>query len=452
MMENENFDEELKNRIKQVFEEYDDGTAEEGWNLLREKYPEKNRRKYFFRWFGSAAALIFIAFVFWLYQPDILQNKVSKVKKQQAKNSVAALPHQYFSPKKAVSGKILPETNTQKTPVKTALGFTENHLRGINKIVKQRIAADTVNTEKTPVKTVPGFIPKQVLAQKEQADLSVNKQEVSNQNNTSFTGIKNVSDSTAKQAKIQVPVPADSSGRKQLVIAKKTNTPVVKPAVLNKAAKAETVKNPVKKSSIFSLELYAGPHLNYASGSNNQLGLGAGVSTDFRLAKNFKISTGLGLMQNNLTYNQNIPNGSLLAASNYATMPSSSITVTNSSLSSINASLVALDIPVNLTYTFLPGKNSMAVSAGFSSNTFVKEAYDYHYNTSTSTTQNIKSFNNFNFAKTLNIAVGFAYPLGKNKLQIEPFLKYPLGGLGSQQLLFGSAGINLKLDLQQVKK
>jgi hypothetical protein len=65
---------------------------------------------------------------------------------------------------------------------------------------------------------------------------------------------------------------------------------------------------------------------------------------------------------------------------------------------------------------------------------------------------NIKSFNNFNFAKTLNLAAGFAYPLGKKHLQIEPFLKYPLGGSGSQELQFGSVGINLKMNIQSFKK
>ena len=133
----------------------------------------------------------------------------------------------------------------------------------------------------------------------------------------------------------------------------------------------------------------------------------------------------------------------------------------------MDAGLLALDIPVNLTYIVLPGKNSISFSAGLSSNTFAREVYNYQYNTtltatnpngfilSTGSTQNVqssKSFSNFNFAKTLNLTAGFAYPLGKNKLQIEPFLKYPLGGNGSQQLIFGSAGINLKINFSTFKK
>jgi len=62
------------------------------------------------------------------------------------------------------------------------------------------------------------------------------------------------------------------------------------------------------------------------------------------------------------------------------------------------------------------------------------------------------SFNSFYFAKTLNLAFGTGYLLGRNHLVIEPFLKYPLQGLGSQQLRFGAGGVNLKFNIQGFKK
>jgi len=42
--------------------------------------------------------------------------------------------------------------------------------------------------------------------------------------------------------------------------------------------------------------------------------------------------------------------------------------------------------------------------------------------------------------------------LGKNHLVIEPFLKYPLNGLGDQHILFGSGGINLKFNFDAGKQ
>jgi hypothetical protein len=45
------------------------------------------------------------------------------------------------------------------------------------------------------------------------------------------------------------------------------------------------------------------------------------------------------------------------------------------------------------------------------------------------------------------------YPLGKsNRLIIEPFLKYPLAGLGAQQIHFGAGGLNLKINFKASKK
>jgi len=370
------------------------------------------------------------------------------------------LPDDYSSAKKTTSNKNFPDTtNTKKTPVKTALGFTGKHLTEIDKMAKQKVSADTINAQKTSVKTASAAVSKQILSPDKQPDLANNKQdaksETDNLSDASFIRKKNESDSLATKNEIPALASTDSSKQKKSVAVTKNFAPsVANLSVTNKATKSESVNKPSGKPSAFSLGLYAGPHLNYANGSNNQLGLGAGVSTAFRLSKNLKLSTGLALLQNNLTYGQTVPHGSLDAASSSytAAMPSSTVSISTPSLSSMDASLVALDVPLNLTYSFLPGKNSIAISAGVSSNTFVKEAYDYHYSNSTSTAQNIKAFNNFNFAKMLNISAGFAYPLGKNKLQVEPFLKYPLGGLGSQQLLFGSAGINLKMNFQSVKK
>ena len=477
-MEKENFDEELKNRIKQIFEEYDDGTADEGWNRLREKFPEKNRRDYFFWWIASVAALLLGILLFWFSSSNVA-NKDSKIVKQQPKKVGLKLQHtdsvykNLTSNQKLSATKIRPDTkatssaNTKKTPVKTVLPIIANRLSIQSQVQPQKTEQAETET-KGQVKTETNLL-----------------------NNTVFTGIKKVSvaDSAAKKTKVDVASLAafsskhqqeiiaqkasissaafiDSSQKKPQQIIAKTTNPVNKSVI---AKKAETVKKLSGKPLKFGFGLFAGVHLNYAKGSNNQLGLGAGVFTDFRVAKNFKLSTGLGLLQNKLSYSQGVPVNSQLAANSYSAIAAQPVAVTSSvqtsSLKSMDASLLALDIPVNLTYTFLPGKNSISVSAGLSSNTFAREVYNYHYavftaantglaaaGTSMQVLQDRKNFSHFNFAKTLNLAAGFTYPLNKKELQIEPFLKYPLGGLGSQQLKFGSAGINLKMNLQSFKK
>jgi hypothetical protein len=142
----------------------------------------------------------------------------------------------------------------------------------------------------------------------------------------------------------------------------------------------------------------------------------------------------------------------LFSPANVASVPS---------LKNYDANMVGLDIPLNLKYDFNPKKYDFYVLAGLSSGTFINETYTYQYNypalfsPSLQQIQNQTSRNNFDsfyFAKTLNLAFGIGYPLGKNHLILEPFLKYPLDGLGSQNIRFGAGGINLKFNFQQSKK
>jgi len=56
------------------------------------------------------------------------------------------------------------------------------------------------------------------------------------------------------------------------------------------------------------------------------------------------------------------------------------------------------------------------------------------------------SGSNLNLARLINLSVGISYPLGKQtSLSIEPFLKFPLKGIGTQQLHLGYGGINLNM-------
>ena len=59
----------------------------------------------------------------------------------------------------------------------------------------------------------------------------------------------------------------------------------------------------------------------------------------------------------------------------------------------------------------------------------------------------------FDLMRTLNVSFGFNTRLSKKQsLTIEPFLKYPLGGLGSENIRFGASGINVKLNFNTAKK
>jgi len=74
------FDDELEKRIREVFENYDDASADEGWILLREKYPEKvKRRSIAWIWWSSAAMLLICLGLLWF--------KLTPEKQQQEKTA-----------------------------------------------------------------------------------------------------------------------------------------------------------------------------------------------------------------------------------------------------------------------------------------------------------------------------------------------------------------------------
>ena len=64
-----------------------------------------------------------------------------------------------------------------------------------------------------------------------------------------------------------------------------------------------------------------------------------------------------------------------------------------------------------------------------------------------------RQMKDFDLMRTLNVSFGFNTRLNKKQsLTIEPFLKYPLGGLGSENIRFGASGINVKLNFNTAKK
>jgi hypothetical protein len=215
------------------------------------------------------------------------------------------------------------------------------------------------------------------------------------------------------------------------------------------------------RKQIFAFSVVAGSYFNFSEGSENQLNFGAGLLSDIRLSKNLKLSTGLALASNTLKYTEgnDVPE---TATSSFDSPKAISVAGSLKTITSMNASLLALDIPLNLKYQFIPESDQFYLSAGISSGTYLSESYNYQYRNFNMATgvyinqtrdQELKQqLNTFDLGKTLNLSLGLSSGLGKTRtLSIEPFLKYPLGGLGSENIRFGSTGINLKLHFKTGK-
>jgi hypothetical protein len=501
-------DNDLRDRIREVFDNYEDTTADEGWLLLRERFPvEEKQRRPVFLWWASAAAvlLLFLSIGLWIASNKSNTNDhtqitaVKPAKPALPQNNAADSTVQNFAPAQPPAiTKQSPATNlaanntaqqstTKLNPAANASVSSPNVLANNNALNKP--AGNAIVNK--PATTVPAFTPVPVTPAAANPVNAIAK---------TITPAVQPADNHVSNVPPGKKADSVNSVLPQTNTQQFANTPAVQSPVNTNPAKTppvNTVPSVVKvKQKTNSMEallasdhdqpkkpdmetderrvkfsVYAATFFNYAKGSQNQINAGAGFTSDIKLSKNLKLSTGLALAQNTLNYNKNQPSNAVAAVSFSPSLSTAYNTLTDfnkvssaPSFKNYNANLIGLDIPVNLKYEFNPQKNDTYISAGLSSGTFINEAYTASYSypglaqaagvqaqTSDETTH--KSFNSFYFAKTLNVAFGVGYPLGKsNKLIIEPFLKYPLDGLGSQQIKFGAGGLNLKLNFTTHKK
>jgi len=476
-------DNDLKNRIREVFDNYHDEHADEGWQLLREKYPEKARRSpVLWLWWGSAAAVILLFLgILWLNKKPEKENKlvgnkpginhpiVKSIEPQKngnaiieknsnADNTSADSVINSLQTQKLANNKLLPKrshaNNSPKTNQSSTSVENSNTIASNNSIAREKTERDN---EPTVAKTEPSIA-------------AINPTKTIEKPNAAITKPDNATkvDSSASVAAQSMAVAKPNSGVNMLDQSKQPNKTALANNEVPKNKKDEGYRRP-----LFSFGVYAATYVNYASKSNSQVNEGIGISSDIRISRKLNLSTGIAVGQNSLNYNGQLPpeQSRLLASTNNsanndkvsALAPTAYNANANSyfaatpSLKNYTASLIGLEIPINLKYQFNPEKTATFVSIGISSGTFINETYTSTYayttpfasNLSQTTDQSLQQkFNSFYFAKTLNFSFGTGYRISGNDLIIEPFVKYPIQGLGTQQIKFGSGGLNLKFNFQ----
>lgn len=426
-------DQRIAAKFRQVFDDFEDSASNEGWLELRKKYPEEKRRPLFF-WISSAAAVLILLSGLWLYIPEIKQEHITAIHKtaieskkteSEVKSSVPQITVPSPSPATTLSRLSAKELKPGSGSKPATIANSE--FQGEERIFINRPSDYSETSDRL------------VISAKDSASTYENP--------------------IAKSPKT-VEYPVIKQDTMVLALGEVTKTDY------NLKPKPEELKLPEEKGKKseksgkknFSLSLYAGSFINYAEGSENNVNVGAGLSSDFRISKNLRISTGLNLSKNSLAYNQNEP------ANNYGSFQdaNASIVGTLVALSNYEAELLGLDIPVNIKYLFNPQKSSTYFLAGLSSGTYLSEKYavsqsNFNSFVGTSAVANkqeiSRQMKDFDLMRTLNLSFGFNTRLSKKQsLTIEPFLKYPLGGLGSENIRFGASGINVKLNFNTAKK
>jgi hypothetical protein len=443
------FDDELRNRIRKVFDEHSDPAADEGWKLLLDKLPgDKKRSAMVWIWLAAAAGLLlFIGLGWWSYygsyKPGMAVIRKPDTSKNKTLQAGASQPATVSTPGKAAE----PGSNP---------GIRKS---GRSSVVSGANLAQYHNIRLYPVKPA-------TPVQQNPGSVTAPSTSVSgvNSNSTFATISKDSVKTTAGQtasaltAAVKPLPPQGTIAANKPDSAKKQKRPLF----------ADDM--PIKKKnndgpSKIRMGVYASTYVSYANGSSNQGNLGAGLTAELRITKHLKLVSGLGITHNSLIFGNSLPTGVsqntvIPSYSSYSVAPTpsaaSAFTKEQVTIASVpafkdyDASMYAIDVPVNLKYDFT---SKLYLMAGFSSGTYLDESYTYKYNyPAVSSLQQIQnstirqSFNSYYFGKIVNVAFGFGYPMGRNNLIIEPFLKYPLDGLGSQNIRFGSGGINLKFN------
>ncbi|MDB5009109.1 MAG: hypothetical protein JWP45_3502 [Mucilaginibacter sp.] len=474
-------DKELKNRIKEVFDNFGDTAADEGWLELRKKFPEEQskRRAAAWIWWGSAAAVLFLflSIGIWVYNktavPEKLSAKPSKTFQSPqitAQNTHAAHQDTLSDVTPTKKGTLV---NNTKSPgnknTNNITHFQANRTAYLNPLPKAGKLAQKAGLSLMSNASVAQKQPfANNTSDSQKADITNNQggQLTAKINSNTTSGDQEVVD--------QKPAATDNTNTADVNTIKVIPQPAAKSMASVFAEEKikkplKTTEEPKKEDKKVHFGIYAATYFNYAKGSSNQVNAGAGFSSDFVINKNLKLVTGVAIAQNTLNYNSSVPTAAAVAQDNFypASVKAATYASSNStgiaalpSFKNYNANLVGLDIPLNLKYEFNPNKGNTYIIAGLSSGTFINEAYTYQYNypsfNTTASQQTVgqtttKSFNSFYFAKTLNVAFGLGYPIGKNHVVVEPFLKYPLQGLGAQQIKFGAGGLNLKFNFQTSK-
>ncbi len=460
----EQFNNDLKNRIKEVFDNYEDASAADaGWALLRERFPEERRSRagLWLWWSAAAGLLLFIGLGIWLVTGNKVTDNNFAGKAQKNK------PHELISSNSKSADKI-PTDRIEKPGVQSAEKRIET--AAINKnSVRKKLSDSSSSISLAAAGTKLGISAKAVNGSIESFSKTNNSNsaKINDQPGVAKNSIANnttprsVPDSTNRVAKAEN-VLVNSNHKDTVALpVKRKPMPKSMAEMFAQDKPYKPLKEKSKDDKLIRLEVFAATYFNYAKGSDNSVNGGGGVLADIRISKNLKLVTGMSVGQNRLSYDGGVPvtqNQVLVAsaAANPQALASNAANITPT-LKNYDANLVGLDIPLNLKYEFNPDKNDTYITAGLSSGTFINETYTSQYNypsffNAQQAQSTSKSFDSFYFARTLNVAFGVGYPIGKNRMVIEPFLKYPLEGMGTQQIKFGAGGINLKFNFQPSKK
>ncbi len=170
----------------------------------------------------------------------------------------------------------------------------------------------------------------------------------------------------------------------------------------------------------------------------NKIGSNVGLTLGYQLTSKFSINSGLIFTKKNYTVN----------GEDFHAPPGFWTNMVH--LDFVKATSNMIEVPLNIRYDFNKDFNTtFFVNGGFSSYFIKKENYTYYFHNNNygrflqNTVYSTK--NNYWFS-ALNLSTGFETKISNSfSLQVEPYMKLPLTGIGFGKVNLSSYGINLSV-------
>jgi hypothetical protein len=125
-------------------------------------------------------------------------------------------------------------------------------------------------------------------------------------------------------------------------------------------------------------------------------------------------------------------------------------------LDQVEGSCHMWEVPLLVSYTISSkGKKAVTLNTGLSSYFMTHEDYDYYYVYNGTPTYRSASYNSADqhILSIVHLSAGFENRLSKTmSLQIEPYAKIPLGGVGFGNIQLSSFGVNFSVQYRQPHK
>lgn len=453
----EQFDKALRDHIKDTFDQFDDHLSDDGWKKFEKKVRNKKRRIIALWSFptGIAAALALL----WLVNinPEITDQNSQKI----AKNN-DLLEEKVKSPKQ-----INDTSLSSNTSIKDEYAYngssskSEDYLfsdkRPLNKSTEKPDNNVYINSNRTALNIITlsnetSYEDSYHYDQVHEVIYELKKPSIIPD---SFYTVASI----IQNIKNTSPLKTDTFQTQSLFKEDQREGYFNNPHIQN-AYNNQDKKSLSPKKNRLKLGLDATTFMNFTQdGLNEEVNIGFGLTSEYKISKKLSFNSGINLNRQTTSF---ISAKAEEAVAENSAFRSSIASIINNNFS--DAKLVGIDLPLNLKYSIIRKKSSYFFSTGISAYTLINEKYlsnisIINYGFDGVKTNNIiteeenprGSFSYFNLARTLNVSFGMSYPLKNNSsLSIEPFVKYPLGGLGYENLKIGSTGVSFKMNFNSM--